>query len=73
MRKQKIFEDNTELRSKNVRTFLEEEPPSLVRLGVYIILFLFVLLVVAAYFLPYPYGHGETIIIHLMASLEVLV
>mgnify|MGYP000762120252 CR=1 FL=1 len=50
---QKNF-DQIELRSEKVRNIIGVIPPSLVRFGISIIAFIFVLLAIAAYYIPYP-------------------
>ena len=57
-------EDNIELRSEKVRNLIGEIPPSLVRWGTAVIVLIFLLLLTALCFLPYPYSNGESIIEH---------
>ncbi|MDE6077197.1 MAG: hypothetical protein K2G29_05640 [Muribaculaceae bacterium] len=58
--------DNIELRSEKVRKLIGEIPPSLVRWGTAIIAILFLALLAAVYFLPYPYSNGESILQHIL-------
>lgn len=60
-------EDNIELRSEKVRNLIGEIPPSLVRWGTAVIVLIFLLLLTAICFLPYPYSNGESIIRHFFA------
>ncbi len=55
-----------ELRSEKVRKLIGEVPPSLVRWGTIIIVIVFLILLAAVCFLPYPYSTGETILQHLI-------
>ena len=57
-------EDNIELRSEKVRNLIGEIPPSLIRWGTAVIVLIFLLLLTAICFLPYPYSNGESIIRH---------
>ena len=59
-------EDNIELRSEKVRNLIGEIPPSLVRWGTVVIVLIFLLLLTAICFLPYPYSNGESIIEHFL-------
>lgn len=64
MDKKDIEKDNIELRSEKVRNLIGEIPPSLVRWGTAVIVLIFLLLLTAICFLPYPYSNGESIIEH---------
>lgn len=46
--------ENIELRSENIRKIIEQIPPTLIRSGIGIITLIFVLLLAAAAFVPYP-------------------
>lgn len=46
--------ENIELRSENIRKIIERIPPTLIRSGIGIITLIFVLLLAAAAFVPYP-------------------
>ena len=59
--------DNIELRSEKVRKLIGEIPPSLVRWGTLIIVIIFLGLLAAVCFLPYPYSNGESILEHILA------
>ena len=54
--------NNNNIRSKKVRQLLGEIPSSLTRLGIIIILIIFVALLFTIFFLPYPYSADKTII-----------
>lgn len=58
--------DQIELRSPKVRRLIGEIPPALVRWGTVLIIVIFVALVLAVCLIPYPYGHGETILGHII-------
>ena len=58
--------DKIELRSEKVRKLIGEIPPSLVRWGAAIIAIVFLALLAALCFLPYPYSPSETILHHLL-------
>lgn len=60
--------DNIEIRSEKVRTLIGEIPPGLVRWGTGIILLIFIALIAAVCFLPYPYSEGETILRHILSG-----
>lgn len=62
--KKKAFND-IELRSEKVRELLGEIPPALVRWGTVLIVAIFLILLLAVCFMPYPYSYGETIIQHI--------
>ena len=57
--------NDIELRSEKVRELLGEIPPALVRWGTVLIVAIFLILLLAVCFIPYPYSHGETIIQHI--------
>lgn len=59
---------NIELRSEKVRNLLGEIPPALVRWGSVIIVAIFLILLLAVCFVPYPYSQGESILQHLFFS-----
>lgn len=63
MKKEKT--NDIELRSEKVRELLGEVPPALVRWGIVLIVAIFLILLLAVCFMPYPYSHGETIIQHI--------
>lgn len=63
MKKEKT--NDIELRSEKVRELLGEVPPALVRWGTVLIVAIFLILLLAVCFMPYPYSHGETIIQHI--------
>lgn len=54
-----------ELRSENVRNLLGEIPPVLVRWGTVIIVAIFLILLLAVCFVPYPHSKGESILQHI--------
>ena len=58
--------DNIELRSEKVRKLIGEIPPSLVQWGTLIIVIIFLGLLAAVCFLPYPYSNGESILQHIL-------
>lgn len=62
------MEKNTkiELRSEKVRNLLGEIPPTLVRWGTAILALIFLVLLLIACFMPYPYSKGESILEHLV-------
>lgn len=55
-----------ELRSEKVRNLLGEIPPSLIRWGTVIIVAIFLALLLAVCFMPYPYSKGESILQHIL-------
>lgn len=57
-------DDKIELRSEKTKKMIEEIPSGLVTWGITLILFIFLLLFAALYFIPYPYGGGESILQH---------
>lgn len=60
-------EDNKiELRSEKTRKMIEDIPSGLVTWGITLILIIFILLAATLYFVPYPYGGGETILQHFL-------
>lgn len=59
-----------ELHSEKVRNLLEEAPPSFVRWGTAIIVAVFFALFIVVCFVPYPYSKGETILQHILTSLN---
>lgn len=56
-----------ELRSEKVRNIIGEIPPALVRWGIAIMVAVFLLLFAAVLCLKFPYGHGETILQHILS------
>jgi len=56
--------DETEMRSEKVRKLLGEIPPVLVRWGSVILLAIFLALLIAVCFVPYPHSQGESIMQH---------
>lgn len=58
--------DETEARSEKVRKLLGEIPPSLMRWGTLVMAVVFAALLAAVCLLPYPYGDGESILMHLL-------
>lgn len=57
--------DRIELRSEKVRNILESEPNVLIRWGIAIVTFGFLLLILAVLSMDYPYGNGESIFEHI--------
>lgn len=55
-----------ELRSEKVRQLLGEIPPTLVRWGTVIIVAVFLVLLLAVCFVPYPHLQGESILQHML-------
>jgi len=55
-----------ELRSEKVRRIIGEIPPALVRWGIAIIVIVFAILLTVALCVKFPYGHGETILEHII-------
>lgn len=55
-----------ELRSEKVRNIIGEIPPVLVRWGIAIIVVIFAILLAVVLCVKYPYGHGETILQHIL-------
>lgn len=66
MNKSNRSHDNIELRSEKVRKLIGEIPSSLVRWGTVIITIIFLALLAAVCFLPYPYSNGESIIMRFL-------
>ncbi len=60
--------DRIELRSEKVRNIIGTIPPALVRWGIAVIIIIFFILMLVIFFVPYPYGTGETIFQHLFFS-----
>ncbi len=58
--------DKIELRSEKVRKLIGDIPPILVQWGIVIIILIFIALIVAIIFIPYPYSNGETILQHIL-------
>lgn len=58
--------DKIELRSEKVRELIGDIPPILVQWGIVIIILIFIALIVAIIFIPYPYSNGETILQHIL-------
>lgn len=63
---QKNKTNDIELRSEKVRNLLGEIPPSLVSWGTAIIIAIFLALIIAICFIPYPHSKGESILQHLL-------
>ncbi|MDE6808537.1 MAG: hypothetical protein K2J42_00380 [Muribaculaceae bacterium] len=63
--KEELHHDQIELRSPKVRRLIGEIPPALVHWGTVLIIVIFVTLVLVVGLIPYPYGHGETILGHI--------
>lgn len=57
--------DQIELRSEKVRNIIGTIPPRLVRWGIIIIAIIFIALLLVIFFVPYPYGEGESVFQHL--------
>lgn len=62
--------DRIELRSEKVRNIIGAIPSVLVRWGIAVIVIIFVLLILAIFLVPYPYGEDKTIFQHLFLSLN---
>lgn len=60
--------DRIELRSEKVRNLIGDIPPVLVRWGIIIIMLIFIALILAIIFIPYPYSNGETILQHILGA-----
>lgn len=58
--------DKIELRSEKVRELIGDIPPILVQWGIVIIILIFIALILAIIFIPYPYSNGETILQHIL-------
>lgn len=54
-----------ELRSEKVRNIIGTVPSSLVYWGIAIAAIIFLALMAVCFFVPYPYGEGETIFQHM--------
>lgn len=54
-----------ELRSEKIRHIIGTIPSALVRWSIAIIAIILLVLVSVVCFVPYPYGKGETIILHI--------
>ena len=63
------MEDNSgnqiELRSSKVRHIVGTVPSALIKWNTIIVIFILLTLLIVIFFLPYPYGKGETIFQHL--------
>lgn len=57
--------DSIELRSEKVRNIIGSIPSNLVYWGIAIIIIICLILMVVLFFMPYPYGRGETIFEHI--------
>lgn len=57
--------DQIELRSEKVRNIIGTIPPALVRWSIVIITIILVMLILAVFLVPYPYGEGYTILQYL--------
>lgn len=66
----KSTNNNIELRSEKVRNLLGETPPTFVRWGTAIIVAVFLALFLVVCFMPYPYSKGESILQHILTSLN---
>lgn len=60
-------DNKIELRSEKVRKLIGEIPSSLERWATVIIVIIFLGLLAAVCFLPYPYSNGESILEHILA------
>ena len=56
--------DRMELRSEKVRNIIGTIPPALVCWSIVVIAIIFVGLLLVLFFVPYPYGEGETFFQH---------
>ena len=56
--------DRAELRSEKVRNIIGTIPPALVRWSIAVIVIIFIGLLLVLFFVPYPYGEGETFFQH---------
>jgi len=65
-----VSNNNTELHSEKVRNLLGEIPSALVRWGTVIIVAIFLILLLVVCFVPYPHSYGESILFHLLMSLQ---
>lgn len=59
-------QNKIKLRSEKVQKLVGEIPPSLIRWGTIIIAIVFIALLAAVCFLPYPYSNGESILKHFL-------
>ena len=66
MEDNKNIHDKIELRSEKVRKLVGKIPPSLTRWGIAIISIVFLTLLAAVCFLPYPYSNGDSILMHFL-------
>lgn len=57
-----------ELRSEKVRNIIGTVPSTLVHWGIAVTAIIFLALMIVAFFAPYPYGEGETILQHLLGK-----
>lgn len=64
----KSSSDDIELRSDPPRRRIGEIPRSLVRWGLLSTLLIFLALLLAVAFIPYPYSHGESILTHILSG-----
>lgn len=60
------YQNKIKLRSEKVQKLVGEIPPSLIRWGTIIIAIVFIALLAAVCFLPYPYSNGESILKHFL-------
>lgn len=59
--------DDIKLRSEKVRRLIDMRPPMIVRIGMPLLIILFLLLAAALYLIPYPYGPaGENVLTHIL-------
>ena len=66
---QKDNASNIELRSEKVQKLVDEVPQRLVRRSMAVILIIFILLIIALVYIPYPYGEeGESILRHILIA-----
>lgn len=55
-----------ELRSEKVRNLIGKIPPRLAWWNAAIIIFIFIVLFLIVFFIPFPHGNGKTILQHLL-------
>lgn len=65
MKEKKDNPEGIELRSEKVRNIIGDVPPLLLRWGTVIIALVFAVLIGIVLMLPYPYGSGESIFLHI--------
>lgn len=59
--------DKIELRSERARRLTDELPTRLLRVGMALTVGILLALIAAVVFIRYPYGDGESVLVHLMA------